>query len=326
MTSNHSKAATLLIGKESVYGTEVAFTDDLGLLQTFSPTDKRTHTKIGAAGSREIQEIVAGIVDLDSEISVFLQHGRPLQYLLGDLTHTQSTNDWKHAITAVPNSISSFSMEYSFNGDTDYCFQYAGCKFNQGTIALEKDGILTFNGTIKAKTVDDSDVAAETAIISTLPILHYKHSSVSVGVAASEASAGKIQSFNLTFNNNPIMVDAAGSIFHQEQVEGLFEPTFDFTMIFENQVEHKRFLGTSSSTSPQTSPTPYSIIFNSHNGVALGSGRREFYAQLNDYQYEEAGHPLNVGEIVISSFKGNAKSYGTNGVYYVDNISSTNFD
>jgi hypothetical protein len=326
MAAQHSKAATLLIGKETDYGTEVVFTDDLGLVQSFSPTDKRTHQKIGAAGSREIQEIVAGIIDLDWELSVYLQHGRPLQYLLGDLTHSNTSSDWKHYITSVPNSISSFSMEYSFNGDTDYCFQYAGSKFNQGTIALEKDGILTFNGSGKSKTVDDSDTAAETAIISTLPILHYKHTSVSVGVAASEASVGKIQSFNLTFNNSPIMVDAAGSIFHQEQVEALFEPTFDFTMIFENQTEHKRFLGTLTSTSPQTSPTPFSIIFNSHNGVALGSGRREFYAQLDDYQYEEAGHPLNVGEIVISSFKGSATSYGTNGVYFVDNISSTDFD
>lgn len=326
MVAQHAKAATVLIGLESTYGTEVSCTDDLGLIQSFTPTDKRNHIKVAGAGSRQVQDIVAGISENDFDMTVFLQHGRPLQYLLGTLTHAQTSSDWKHTITAVASTVPSFSMEYSFNGSTDYVFQYAGCKLNQGTISLEKDGILTCNMSGKAKTVDTSASSAAAAVISTLPTLHYKHTTVSVGAAASESSVGKVQGFNINFNNNPVMVDAAGSILHQEQVEGLFEPTFDFTMIFENLVEYQRFLGTTSSQAPVTSPTPYSIIFNAHNGVTLGSGRREFYAQLNDFQYEEVGSPLQVNEVVIQSFKGNAESFGSNGVFFVDNISSTNFD
>lgn len=326
MVAQHAKAATWLTGKETTYGTEVASDKDWGLIQSFTPTDKRVQTKVAAAGSREVQEIVAGLVDIDFDLNLFLQHGRPIEALLGTLTHAQTSSDWKHTITAVPTTIPSYSVEYSFNGASDYIFDYLGCKLNQGTISLEKDGILTFNASGKAQTVDDSESSASAAVISTLPTLHFKHTTLSVGVAASEASVGKTQSFNLTFNNTPVMVDAAGSIFHQEHVEGLFEITFDFSIVFENLTEHKRFLGTTSSTTPAVSPTPYSIIFNAHNGVTLGSGRREFYSQLDDFQYDEVGHPLQVGEVVISTFRGSALTYGSNGTFFVDNIADTAFD
>lgn len=326
MTSIHSKQITLLVGIESTYGTEVQATDDLGLIQSFSPTDKRTHTKIFTTGSRETQEIVAGFVDLDFEISLFLQHGRPLQYLLGTLAHAQTSSDWKHSITAVPTSIPSFSMEYSSNATSDYVFQYAGCKISQGTISLEKEGILTCSLTGKAKTVDTSDTAAETAVVSALPVLHYKQSTLSAGAAGSETSVGAIQGFNLNFNNTPVIANTNTSVLLQDIQESNFEITYDFTMLFENLTEYQRFLGTTSSTSPQTSPTPFSTIFNVHNGINLGSGRREFYAQLSNCQYEEVGTPVNVGEIIVASFKGNAETYGSNGVFFVDNISSTNFD
>jgi len=325
MSSKHSKIFSWLVGKESTYGTEVASTLDWGLIQSFSPTDKRTHTKIQTTGSREIQEIVAGMVDIDWEVSLYLQHARPIEALLGTLTHAETTSDWKHSITAVPSTVPSYSIEYSLNDSTDLVFDYLGSKLNTGTIALEKEGILTFNGSGKSKTVDTSEASAGAAVIDTLNILHYKHADVLVGVASSEASIGKVQSFNLTFNNTPTMVDTTGSIFHQEQVEGLFEPTGDFTVVFENLTEYQRLLGTTSSTTPQVSPTAFSTIFNLHNSVTLGSGRQEFYAQLDDCQYEEVGNPLNVGEIVISSFKMNAVTYGSNGVFMVDDVSSGNF-
>lgn len=326
MSASHSKVVTWLAGKETDYGTGVGADKDFGLIQSFSPTDKRVHTKIQTAGSREIQEIVAGLVDFDWELNLFYQHARPLQMLLGTLSHAETTGDWKHSITSVASSVPSYTIEYSFNKATDLVFDYFGSKANQETITLEKDGVLSCNISGKSQNADTSEASAGSAVIDDLNVLHYKHADVLVGVAGSESSIGKVQSFNLSFNNTPKMVDSTGTILHQEHVEGLFEPTADFTIVFENLTEYQRFLGTTSSTVPQISPTPFSTIFNLHNGVTLGSGRQEFYAQLDDCQYEEVGNPLNVGEIVISSFRMNAVTLGSNGVFGVDDVSSTNFD
>lgn len=326
MAQWHSKNQTLLVGKESSFGTAVTTDKDLGLIQSFSPTDKRAQEKIYANGSRVTQEIVAGLVEIDWEINLYLQHARPIEYLFGDLTHAETTGDWKHSLTSIPTSVSSFTLEDGFNGSSDNVIEYAGNKLFSGTISLEKDGILTFNATGKAQTVDTSDTTASAAVISTLPVLHYKHTTISVGAASSESSVGKVQSFNLNYNNNTEPQSQAGSIEYAEFVEGNAEWTFDFSILFENLTEYQRFLGTTSSTAPVTSPTPYSVIFNSHNGVTLGSGRREFYAQLNNFQYEEVGTPVNVGEAVLQSFKGNAEDLGTNGIFMVDSISSSNFD
>ena len=50
MSTYHSKQHTLLIGKESTFGTAVSATKDLGLVQSFTPSDKRTYIKNFATG------------------------------------------------------------------------------------------------------------------------------------------------------------------------------------------------------------------------------------------------------------------------------------
>lgn len=322
MVATHAKQHTLLIGKEVTFGTAVTTDKEIGLIQSLSPSDKRSHTKEYTTGSREIQEIVAGLVDLDFDVELHLQNGRVFEYLIGAPTHALTGSDTKHTFDTIDSSLSSFTLEDSFNKSTDIVFNYAGCKIISAVISLDKDGILTFAGTGKCKTVDTSDATASAAIISSLAVLHYKHAAVSTGSAGSETSVGKIQTFSLTFANNTEPIAAAGQIEYQEFVEQNFDITFDFTMIFENKTEYDVFLG---GTTPQTSPATQSIVFNANNGVTLGSGRREFNAQLANMQYEEVAAPVNVGEVVIATFRGNATTLGTDGVFYVDNVTAAAF-
>jgi len=314
----HAKHNTFLIGKESVYGTAVAATKDVGLLQNFSPSDKRALEEVYAAGSREIQELVAGKFESSWDLEVVFQNGRLFEYLFGTVAHATTGSDTKHTFS-VANSLPSFTIEHSFNSTTDEVFIYDGSKVNNGTISVDTNGLLKGKFAGLSQGVSTATASASAAVISSLAALHYKHSTLSTGTAASEASVGKLQNFNLNIENNIEGVDSAGTFVIQEAVENNFKMAFDFTLAFENQTEYELFLG---STTPQQSPTAQSAVFNAHNGVTLGSGRREFYIQLNDFLYSESGTPVNVNEVVIQSFTGTATNLGSNGCYSVDNIAS----
>ena len=132
----------------------------------------------------------------------------------------------------------------------------------------------------------------------------------------------KLQTFNLNTENNLIQVDASGTFVTQESVEANFKMSFDFTMMFESLTEYEIFLG---GTTANISPTKKSAIFNANNGVVLGSGRREFEIQLDDFLSAEVGTPVTVGETVVQSFTGTATDLGSNGCFYVDNIAGASF-
>ena len=293
----------------------------MGLVQNVTPSDKRIIEEVYAAGSREIQELVAGKFESSLDIEVNMQNGRLLEYLFGTVGHATTGADTKHTFT-VGTTIPSFTAEHSFNAASDRVFIYEGCKINSASINLDTNGILKMSASILAQAVDTSTASASAAVISSLAVLHYKHSSLATGTAGAEASVEKLQTFNLNIENNLEQVDAAGTFVTQESVESNFKMAFDFTIMFEDLDEYAIFLG---GTAPALSPTKKSAVFNAHNSVALGSGRREFYIQLDDFLYEEAGAPVTVGETVVASFKGTATDLGSNKCYYTDNIAGAAF-
>lgn len=317
----HSKNATFLIGKETTFGTAVTADKDVGLVQNFSPSDKREHTKVYAAGSREIQEIVAGKIDLKYDLELFLQNGRVFEYLIGSVGHVETTGDWTHTFT-LTDTLPSMTIEESYNISTDVVFIRDGCKFIDGTISIDKGGILTFKGSLTSASVDTSTASASAAVISSLGVLAYKHTTLSTGSAGSETSVGKLQSFTLTFGNDVEDIEQAGSVEICEAEAKNLDISGEFTMMFENKTEYDVFLG---GTSPVDQPASTSIVINANNGVTLGSGRVEFNVQLANAQYEEAGKPLAVGDVIIQTFRFNAETLGTNKLTFVDDVSSANF-
>lgn len=318
---NHSKVHTFLIGQESVFGTPVTADKDVGLVQNFTTPDKRAVEKNRGSGSREIQEVTAGKHESAWDLEIKLQNGRPFEYVFGAVAHALTSLDTKHTFS-VASTLPSFTIESSFNTTDDDVFIYQGSKINSTVISLDSQGILkgSFSGISQAP--DTSTASASAAVISSLEVLHYKHSTLKTGTAASETSVGKLQTFNLNIANTVDPVDAAGTFVVQELIAGDFEMTFDFTMIFESLTEYNIFLG---GTAPALSPTKKSALFNANNGITLGSGRREFEIQLNDFLYEESTTPTNLGEKVISSFKGTATNLGSNGCFYVDNVAEAAF-
>lgn len=321
MASFHSKQNTFLIGKETTFGTPVATVKDIGLIQSVTPANKRVYTKVRAAGSREIQELVAGKSEIGLDVEVLIQNGRIFELLLGTKdSSTETTGDWKH-IFSIGTTVPSFTSEYSFNADTDAVFKSDGLKFNSGVMSIDQGGILKFVGSVAGQSITTSTTASA-AVISALKVLAYKHLTLSTGTIDSEASVGKLQSFSVTYDQGNTPIDAGGTFETQEIVEGDSEFTFEFAMMFENLTQYAMFLG---GTTPQSQPTATGLEINANNGIALGSGRREFNLHLTGIQYEEPGTPLSVGEVVIQTFKGTATGLGTNKCFVVDTVTSAAF-
>ena len=321
-TIGHSKNHTFLIGKESTYGTAVSATKDIGLVQGFNDSPKKETSEIYASGSRLPQEIVSGLATLDFDMDVTFQNGRMYEYLLGSVAHALTSSDTKHTFSFAE-TLPSFTAESSFNLTTDQVYKYEGCVLTSGTTSIDTGGVLSARFSGRAEDVDTSSNSAGAAVISSLATLHYKHLILSTGAASSETDVGLLQSFSFTINNENSEVRDAGQVINAADLAGNMNMEMDFTIAFQTVAEYERFSG--ADTSIAASPTQFSMVINAHNGVALGSGRREFYAQLDGINYSEAGTAVSIGDKVIQTFRGKATALGSNGMYTVDNIASASW-
>jgi len=321
MVVNHAKHHTFLIGQESTFGTAVTADKDVGLVQSFTPSDKRAIEEVYASGSRQVQELVAGKSEVTWDLEVSYQNGRLFEYALGAVAHALTGSDTKHTFT-IATTLPSMTIESSFNTTSDNVFIYDGSKVNSFTIALGTNEVIKLSASGMSQGSSTATSSASAAVLSSLAVLHFKHATLSTGTADSETSVGLLQAFNLVIENNIELVDSAGTFVTQEMVEANLKFSFDFTLMFENQTDFDIFQG---GTTPQLSPAEKGVEFNANNGVSLGSGRREINAQLNGFLYEEVGTPVNVGESVIQSFKGIATDIGTNGIFTVDNIAAASW-
>jgi len=322
MSEYASKHMTFLIGKESTYGTAVTTDRDVGEIQSVDPVNRNNLLRLHANGAREAQHIIPMKAEFGFDIELFLQHGRPLEYVFGSVAHAQTTSDWKHTFS-VATELPSFTTEYSFNKTTDAVFAYAGCKFNTATISVTTGGVLTFRGNAIAKTVDVSDTSASTAVISTLSPLASFQADVLIGASGSETSLADTQSWELSVNNTATPLDILNSRTISKLTANNLQYDIQFTQVFQSLDEYKRFLdGTTTGTAPDDDDwTGSSIILTANNNVNLGSGRREFYAKFAVFKYDEVTPPTRVGEVVIATFR--AIPLALTDAYYVDNVSDT---
>ena len=82
----------------------------------------------------------------------------------------------------------------------------------------------------------------------------------------------------------------------------------EFTMAFRNNTDYQLFLGGATTPTDTGGASVPSIIFNVNNGTALGSGRREFNIDFSNAAYYAFEKPTTMGDIIVQTFKGRAKS------------------
>ena len=186
MAGYTSKHAYVLIGQEVTYGTGVAVTKDLGMIQSVDFKDSREITSAYSVSSRIAQQLVEGKWSFTGDIELYLQHGRPFEYIFGSVSHANSGADYKHTFT-VGTTLPSFTMEDGYNSTADVVNTYKGVKVNEATISLEKEGVLTCKLSLISKnnTVSSS---ATSAVVDDLPVFRGLQGSCLIGTAGAEAS------------------------------------------------------------------------------------------------------------------------------------------
>lgn len=325
------EVTTVLIKKEATYGTAVTVTRDIGLVQNVTATLNQNPTENYGLGSSALQDLDWGTVDIGIRTSIGFQHGRLLYFATGGtVTHSASTNDYKHTYT-LSDTIPSFTMENGLNMATDAVATYNGCKVSQLTISVDgPNSDIMISADINAKGVTTS-TAVTAAVINTGVKLKGWQSTLSTGVISSEATLGNVQRFEFTINNanagDMRNFNLGSRTANTADVMGR-KMTFKFTVAVANMNEYKRFLSGSaaSGTTPTdtgASPTLYGLVFNAHNNIAAGSGRVEIKIDVSNVLYSSISEPIQYGQYVFFEVEGTAKTLDDFFTY--DQIATANF-
>lgn len=328
-TVYNNRYAYALIGLESAatWGTAVACTKDLGLIQTITPQLNNNLQEVATIGQRNLSGIFGGTFSAKVSIEGFFQHGRILGYALGrpvDNTtpadHANTTNDYKHTFVELE-ALSSFTLEDGVDGTSDVTNTYAGCRVDKLTLSVGKRGILTFKADLIAQKMT-TGISAGTKVISTLATLPFYSAILSTGASGGEVVQGNVQNISWTVNNNLDPVESCESRLITELQPTRRQYEISFTMMFKNKVEQELFMG--ATVTPATgTPTIPSMIININNGVTLGSGRREFYFKTTDAYYDTMDKPVVIKGYIMQNFK--AKCISANSCFSTDNITGANW-
>lgn len=311
----------LLIKKESVFGTAVTPTRDIGLIETFGIDDNNNTLPVEASGQRVAAELADGQYTAMLRCGMKYQHGRIFEYVFGGTTvHAETTSDWKHTF-AVGTSLPSMTLGHSYNLSTDAVRTFNGVKVGNLTVEYALGQPIRIDWDGEAKSVDNSSTAL-TAVISSLKTLKSYHASLVYGTDDSESTVGKLESARFNFRNQLVRVDGAGS----RESAGICADTllidFEFTMAFDDITEYEHFLG---GTSPAAGDiTEKSLVFNANNGVTLGSGREEINIDLSVTKLVAHTESKQLRGKVMQTFRGQATTI--NDVFTVDSVSSSNWD
>lgn len=312
--------AYVLIGKESTWGTGVSATKDIGIVQEVDVRANQNFLKSHSLGAREVQFLTPLAFTVAGRLGpIQVQHGRIFEYVFGTVAHLETTGDWTHTFTE--GILPSFTLEDGINSTADYVQKFTGCKINTATLSIDTGGVLTVSIDLTAKTIDQN-TSAQTKIISTIPPFAYSQVHLKTGADLSEVELAEVQNLEITFGQNLDTDTGKGLGVRTLQQLTERERTYDFrfSMVFNDETEYQRFLGGTGLIGDTTVPTAFSLIVNAHNGVTLGSGRRELYIKFQNCVYNEAGKPVRVGNLIIQDFVGHAKTLAS--AYMVDNISS----
>jgi len=313
-----------LFGIESTFNTPVSTTKDIGVISGISPDLNNNNIQVRSIGDREVCANVAGNFDATLGIDGTLNSGAVFELMFGQSTDTETTGDYTHTFVdrgtlELLNTASSFTMSENYDSTTDVVNTYSGCKINSLEVSVETGGTLNFSAEVLASSLAVTSSAGTEVLTSTSKLAGF-NATLSTGDAGSEATVGLTKNVSVSFGQNidPADVKAIGSRENQDLVEKNMDVTVTFTKSFANSTEEQRFLG---GTSPSTgTPTATSLILSVNNGVALGSGRVEFYVKLSGGQYESTNRTVSTDGIVEETFNytfGNIED-----VYFVDAVAS----
>ena len=327
MPNYHGQHHYLLYGRETTYGTAVATSLDVGLVQSFTLNGNMNWKREWSLGNIDLQAMVSGKLDLTGSMEFLFQHGRIIEEITGGTTtHAETTGDWRHTFVFA-DDVASMSIREGVDASSDIEFLLKGVVLNSLTLSLALDGVLRGRADFNVRDVDPSGTTASAQTISTLTVLPDFFGTVSFGVAGSEVAKASVKSLEFTIRNDGAgeMRDwgldakkAAASIPNQRQIE------FRFSLTFQDVTEWNRFLGaTTGVLDDGTEIANSGLIIDINNGVVLGSGRRDIYIDLSNVVINTVTKPVNIGGYIVQDFAGYARTVDS--LRTTDNIADTSW-
>lgn len=276
--------STYLFGKETNYGTPVSPTKDIGLVQSFTVNPTQNATERHGAGQSNAVCVKGGLVNPAGSVELELQHGRPIEWAIfgGTTTHEATNDDIVHTFVWA-NNLSSYTVEASQEKEaTDTSMLIDGLYFNDSTISMGVDGIITMRSGWIARDINTSSTTASAAVVNTgCPLGGYE-----AGLSLGGGNVDYVQSWELNVNRNSKNIHGAGSRKPADGGSHITNVSFRATIGFENTTQMNRLLGGTSIS--DTTADNFPVVLSADNGVALGSGKRALSltlssAQLNDW-------------------------------------------
>ena len=296
--ASQSSVESVLILKETTWGSVVTPAKDVGIVQNISGGTNREVIQIGGLGAVEVQQIVTGSVSVAGSITFHMQHLRIFQFLIGEESPTENTGDWKHtfAIDDVPES---FSLETGSKAASESKIIYEGCIGIGAEISIALGGVLMCRFDWAGQTSNSTN-SATTPVLDNLPVFPQ----ALVDVKVNTVSATMIQNASITITKTFVPIHGMKSNLAQAafttDLKFDFAATLGFTGITLPE------LGLGGSTPPATSdPTGIEFEINADNGTAFGSGQRNIQIVLENCQFTKAEKVAARGAITFLNIAGN---------------------
>lgn len=303
---------TVLVGKESTWGTAVTADKDIGIVTDISDNFSREVIESMGLGAIDVQHVTSGIVDVKSSVTVEFQHGRLLEYIFGSVAHAETTSDWKHTFT-ISNTPPSFTMESGNNLSTDTVLTGAGFLVETAEFSIALNEVLKLKVDVAGKTTASSD-SASAAAIDTLIV--YPHALCSVEI--NDVAATEVQNFSVKIVKKVERSGGLSSNLYQQGHSVELRIEWNGTLGFAAKTLQELWLG-GSAPSGTSDPTVYDVTLIADNGTALGSGQRKLFLDIENnigVTFDEVASVGNLTYFDIAG-KGTLKE-----CYNVDDISS----
>lgn len=318
MTANSARK-TVIIAKESTWGSAVTPTNkDVGLVQDINDNITREVIESMGLGSVQTQAVNTGMVDAGGSFTGEFQHSRVFEYILGTVTHTNSSSDYRHNF-AVQDEAPSFTLMSGENNTADSGLIFTGCLVENAELSLALNEVLKLKVDYRGKDVTSTSTVPE-PIIDSLPLFPHPLCDVQFD----SVSADEIQNITFKFKKKVEKPGGAGSNVPQQGHATELKFEVSGQLGFSNSNFDKLFIsGTTTGTTISTNSNPEttSIALIADNGVAYGSGQRHFEITLSNCQFSNWDKAASVGGLVFVDFT----AMGTfSSCYGIDDITATN--
>lgn len=301
MTINSRAAfqAYTMIGSEATYGTAVTANKNVGLVQSFSLNENNKLIEVNQVGDRAVAEYLPGVYEVKGDMEVAYQNARLLGLLIGTTVHTNTVADVIHVLATNNSDLTSFTAEFGFNGATQQKYLVTGVKLDEGTLSCDTEGFLKLVVSFTGQT-NSAIGSIQAYTTSSLPAFAPYSSNLSAGASGATRIAG-LQSFNMKVGNSEAPVSEVGSRTIQDLKHGGRKMIGDFSMAFQDETEHAKFLGGAST--PQNTLSTQTFTFQVlKDTTALGSGKRGLQFQLTGVSYSTSKNAVPVDGVLMQDF------------------------